>query len=61
MTLDHGEVTIRKGRHIDVCRDEAIGYHGVTTGLERHRLPNSALTQTNLEDIDLATDFLGGN
>jgi len=33
----------------------------VTTGLERHRLPYSALTQTNLEDIDLATDFLGGN
>jgi len=32
----------------------------VTTGLERYCLPYNALTQTNLEDIDLATDFLGG-
>jgi isopentenyl-diphosphate delta-isomerase len=59
MTADRGEMTTRKRRHIDVCRDDDVGYHGVTTGLERYRLPYNALTQTNLNDIDLSTDFLG--
>ena len=59
MTTDRGEMTIRKRRHIDVCRNGDVGYHGVTTGLERYRLPYNALTQTNLDDIDLSVDFLG--
>ncbi|MGO9928633.1 MAG: type 2 isopentenyl-diphosphate Delta-isomerase [Mycobacterium sp.] len=59
MTADRGEMTTRKRRHIDVCLDGDVGYRGVTTGLERYALPYNALTQTNLDDIDLSADFLG--
>ncbi len=52
-------MTTRKRRHIDVCLDGDVEYRGVTTGLERYRLPYNALTQTNLDDIDLSTEFLG--
>ncbi|MFY2858677.1 type 2 isopentenyl-diphosphate Delta-isomerase [Mycobacterium sp. THU-M104] len=52
-------MTTRKRRHIDVCLDGDVGYRGITTGLERYRLPYNALTQTNLDDIDLSTEFLG--
>jgi isopentenyl-diphosphate delta-isomerase len=49
----------RKRRHIDVCLTEAVEYQTVTTGLERYRLPYNALTQTDLETVDLSTEFLG--
>lgn len=59
MTAEQTELVIRKRRHIDVCRDEDVGFRTVTTGLERYQLPYNALTQTNLDDVDLSTDFLG--
>ncbi|MDT5162226.1 MAG: isopentenyl-diphosphate Delta-isomerase [Mycobacterium sp.] len=59
MTLDPGGMETRKRRHIDVCLSEAVDYQTVTTGLERYRLPYNALTQTNLGNVDLASDFLG--
>ncbi|MBV8860981.1 MAG: type 2 isopentenyl-diphosphate Delta-isomerase [Mycobacterium sp.] len=52
-------ITIRKRRHIDVCLDDRVEYCGVTTGLERYRLPYNALTQTSLANIDMSTEFLG--
>ena len=55
---EHG-MTTRKRRHIDVCLNERVSYSGVTTGLERYRLPYNALTQTSLADVDLSTQFLG--
>ncbi len=61
MTADRGEMTTRKRRHIDVCLTEPVGYDGVTTGLDRYDLPYNALTQTNLGDIDLSTDFFGAH
>src|SRR5581483_7923082 len=59
MADNRGELTARKLRHIDVCLDGDVGYHGLTTGLERYRLPYNALTQTSLEDIDLSVEFFG--
>lgn len=59
MTLDPGGMETRKRRHIDVCLSEAVDFQTVTTGLERYRLPYNALTQTDLESIELGTDFLG--
>jgi isopentenyl-diphosphate delta-isomerase len=59
MTADRHELTVRKRRHIDVCLDGDVGYRDLTTGLERYRLPYNALTQTNLDDIDLSAEFLG--
>ncbi len=59
MKPDHRDIRTRKRRHIDVCLDDEVAYRGVTTGLERYWLPYNALTQTNLADIDLSTNFLG--
>ncbi len=61
MTADPGGMAIRKRRHIDVCLDDRVAYSGVTTGLERYRLPYNALTQTSLPHIDLSTEFLGAS
>jgi isopentenyl-diphosphate Delta-isomerase len=59
MPTESSGMTARKRRHIDVCLDDRVAYSGVTTGLERYRLPYNALTQTNLALIDLSTKFLG--
>jgi isopentenyl-diphosphate Delta-isomerase len=59
VTHDPGGMETRKRRHIDVCLTEAVEYQTVTTGLERYQLPYNALTQTNLNSVELATDFLG--
>lgn len=59
MTADPSEISRRKRRHIDVCLNGAVNFVGVTTGLERYSLPYNGLTQTSLEDIDLAAEFLG--
>ena len=59
MPADANGMTTRKRRHIDVCLDDRVGYSGVTTGLERYRLPYNAMTQTSLAHIDLSTHFLG--
>ena len=59
MPTDSNGMTTRKRRHIDVCLDDRVTYSGVTTGLERYRLPYNALTQTSLAQIDLSTSFLG--
>jgi isopentenyl-diphosphate delta-isomerase len=59
MLADRLELTVRKRRHIDVCLGGDVGYRDLTTGLERYRLPYNALTQTNLDDIDLSAEFLG--
>ena len=56
----HG-ITTRKRRHIDVCLDDRVEFSGVTTGLERYRLPYNALTQTSLAHIDLSAEFLGAS
>ncbi|MCZ0726632.1 type 2 isopentenyl-diphosphate Delta-isomerase [Mycolicibacterium iranicum] len=60
MTPDPGSVMRhRKRRHIDVCLTEPVDYQTLTTGFERYRLPYNALTQTDLDAVDLSTEFLG--
>ncbi|MDA2893015.1 type 2 isopentenyl-diphosphate Delta-isomerase [Mycolicibacterium sp. BiH015] len=60
MTPDPGSVMRhRKRRHIDVCLTEPVDYQTLTTGFERYRLPYNALTQTDLDTVDLGTEFLG--
>ncbi|MDY6998892.1 MAG: type 2 isopentenyl-diphosphate Delta-isomerase [Actinomycetota bacterium] len=49
----------RKRRHIDVCLTEEVDYQTLSTGFERYRLPYNALTQTDLKNVDLSTEFLG--
>ena len=57
MPTDSNGMTTRKRRHIDVCLDDRVAYSGVTTGLERYRLPYNALTQTSLAHVDLSTEL----
>jgi isopentenyl-diphosphate Delta-isomerase len=57
--IDGGLMETRKRRHIDVCLTQPVSYQRITTGLEDYRLPYNALTQTNLGDIDLTSEFLG--
>ena len=59
VTIVPDEMRSRKRRHIDVCLSGEVNYVGVTTQLERYRLPYNALTQTSLADIDLSADFFG--
>jgi isopentenyl-diphosphate delta-isomerase len=59
MTNRPGSMAGRKRKHLDVCLTEDVDNATVTTGLERYQLPYNALTQTNLGEIDLCTDFLG--
>src|SRR5271165_2536345 len=59
VATDSSGMTTRKRRHIDVCLDDRVAYSGVTTGLERYRLPYNALTQTSLAHVDLSTEFFG--
>ena len=59
MTTDPAGMESRKRRHIDVCLTEDVEHGGLTTGLERYRLPYNALTQTSLGAIDLGAGFLG--
>ncbi|MBB2991446.1 isopentenyl-diphosphate delta-isomerase [Mycolicibacterium iranicum] len=60
MTPDPGAVLRhRKRRHIDVCLTEPVDYQTLTTGFERYRLPYNALTQTDLDSVDLGTEFFG--
>ena len=59
MTNDPAGIKSRKRRHIDVCLTEDVEHGGLTTGLERYRLPYNALTQTSLGAIDLGAGFLG--
>ena len=61
MVSDFSGITTRKRRHIDICLDDRVAYSGVTTGLERYRLPYNALTQTSLAQIDLSASFLGSS
>jgi isopentenyl-diphosphate delta-isomerase len=60
MTIPPGSLEGRKRRHIDVCLTEDVEHGALTTGLERYWLPYNGLTQTNLTEIDLAANFLGG-
>ena len=59
--MEFDELATRKRRHIDVCLTEQVSYDGLSTGLDRYELPYHALTQTNLDDIDLSTTFFGAN
>jgi isopentenyl-diphosphate delta-isomerase len=49
----------RKSEHIRIVRDEDTSSEGVTTGLERLRLPHEGLPELDMRKVDLATRVLG--
>ncbi|GHF73470.1 type 2 isopentenyl-diphosphate Delta-isomerase [Deinococcus ficus] len=52
-------LSTRKLRHIEACLLPESQYQHVTTGLERVPWPYRALPETDLDDVDLRTTFLG--
>lgn len=49
----------RKSEHIRINLEEDVRSKGVSTGLERYRLPHVALPELALSEVDLSTSFLG--
>ena len=49
----------RKSEHIRIVRDEDTAAEGVTTGLDRWRLPHEALPELDKRKVDLRTRVLG--
>lgn len=48
----------RKDEHLEICLNEDVA-SALTTGLERYRLFHSALPQIALEEVNIASEFLG--
>ncbi len=49
----------RKSEHLRINLEEDVRFPRVTTGLERYRFVHRALPEISLEQVDLATQFLG--
>jgi isopentenyl-diphosphate delta-isomerase len=49
----------RKSQHLKINLEEDVQFPRLTTGLERYRFVHNALPETSLEQVDLATRFLG--
>ncbi len=49
----------RKADHLNVCLEEDVQCHSITTGLEQYRFQHCCLPELNRSDIDLSTTFLG--
>ncbi len=49
----------RKLRHVEACLEYDVEYQTRTAGFERFDLPYRALPETDLQDLDLTTTFLG--
>lgn len=49
---------LRKAEHIRICLDEDVQFRQ-TTGLERYRFTHCCLPETDWNDINIATRFLG--
>lgn len=53
------ETEKRKTEHIRICLNEQVAAEGIQSGFERYRFRHNALPETNFDDIDLGTSFLG--
>jgi len=53
------DITARKLKHVDVCLQYPVEYETRTTGFESYDLPYEALPESNFEDINTKTSFLG--
>jgi isopentenyl-diphosphate delta-isomerase len=49
----------RKTEHLSINLEKDVGFPRVTTGLERYRFVHKALPEVSLDEIDVATSFLG--
>jgi isopentenyl-diphosphate delta-isomerase len=49
----------RKSEHLKINLEQDVRFPHLTTGLERYRFVHRALPEISLEQVDLATEFLG--
>jgi isopentenyl-diphosphate delta-isomerase len=49
----------RKAEHLSINLEKDVSFPQLTTGLERYRFVHRALPEISLNDVDLATTFLG--
>ena len=61
MTVDPRGMAARKRRHIDVCLTDAVGYHGVTTGLLLGNIGLSQWSKPAAPDIAKALGRVGAD
>ncbi len=52
------DTSSRKDDHIRINLEEDVQFHGLSTGLERFRLPHTALPELNLADVSSSVRFL---
>ena len=57
--LNPDDAPTRKLRHVEACLHFDVDYRTRTTGFERFDLPYHALPETDLQDVNLSTTFLG--
>lgn len=53
------ELLKRKEEHLALCSSDAVAFKGVTSGFEHYSFLHHAITEVNIEAIDLRSDFLG--
>lgn len=58
MTSDY-ELIKRKQEHLDLCASDAVAFKEITTGFERYSFLHYALTEVNIDEIDLSFNFFG--
>ncbi|MFC2139395.1 type 2 isopentenyl-diphosphate Delta-isomerase [Bacteroidota bacterium] len=59
MSGDKNETIRRKKDHINLCINDDVGFKKKTAGFENYSFEHYAITELNLNEIDLSTTFLG--
>ena len=49
----------RKSEHLRINLEEDVSFPRLRTGLERYRFVHNALPEISLDEVDIATTFLG--
>jgi len=58
MTSDD-ELIKRKQEHLDLCASDAVAFRKTTTGYEHYSFLHYALSEVNIDEIDLSFNFFG--
>ncbi len=53
------ELLKRKEEHIALCSSDTVAFKGVTSGFEHYAFIHHAITEVDIDEIDLKSDFFG--
>lgn len=54
-----GEIPKRKKEHIELCLTDKVAFREKTSGLDRYDFIHNAITEVDLDKLDLSRDFFG--